>query len=183
MASAANCMEMIKLFDCKTNKQETGNPQTLTDAIRHHKPQIYLWGTLCNAQPSLSLDPCFRFGNPSSITETSSLHNRDLMSGDGDELNYWKQMHHGLQLCSLSGINWGCAVQRGWMNVTFDVTDPFRLVLAGWMRLIRNDLFIFLPPHWKKKKKPCDYAKLQLFFAPHHDWFKNLQSDCSVWRH
>lgn len=60
------------------------------------------------------------------------------------------------------------------MNVTFDVTDPFRLVLAGWMRLIRNDLFIFLPLI-EKKTKPCDYAKLQLFFAPHHDWFKNLQ--------
>lgn len=38
------------------------------------------------------------------------------------------------------------------MNVTFDVTDPFRLVLAGWMRLIRNDLFTFLPLIEKKTK-------------------------------
>lgn len=38
------------------------------------------------------------------------------------------------------------------MNVTFDVADPFRLVLAGWMRLIRNDLFIFLPLIEKKKE-------------------------------
>lgn len=38
------------------------------------------------------------------------------------------------------------------MNVTFDVTDPLRLVLAGWMRLIRNDLFTFLPLIEKKKK-------------------------------
>lgn len=47
------------------------------------------------------------------------------------------------------------------MNVTFDVTDPFRLVLAGWMRLIRNDLFTFLPLIEKKKShvimQSCNY--------------------------
>lgn len=37
------------------------------------------------------------------------------------------------------------------MNVTFDVTDPFRLVLAGWMLLIRSNLFSFLPPSLETK--------------------------------
>lgn len=97
VASAVNRMEMIKLFDCKTNKQETGSPQTLTDAIRHHR-------STCGASHSVQRAALSIF-RPLFPLWKSILHNRDLTSGDGDELNYWKQMHHGLQLCSLSGIN------------------------------------------------------------------------------